>query len=83
MRTTPNRSGAEPALSKPVNTKPPDIAAAPVPETRAALQVNPDTGLTRAEVDARHAANRALAGASFAMAIREVVGRLLGLAAEG
>ena len=34
-------------------SKPPDIAAASVPDTLAALHVNPDTGLTRAEVDVR------------------------------
>ena len=35
------------------NAKPPDIASASVPDTLAALHVNPDTGLTRAEVDVR------------------------------
>ena len=53
MRTTPNRSGVEPAPSKPANTKPPDIASASVPDTLAALHVNPDIGLTHAEVDVR------------------------------
>jgi plasma-membrane proton-efflux P-type ATPase len=43
MRTTPDKPEA----------KPPDIASAPVPETLAALRVNPDTGLTIAEVDVR------------------------------
>ena len=38
--------------SKPENPKPPDIAAASVPDTLAALHVNPDTGLTQSEVDA-------------------------------
>ena len=33
--------------------KPPDIASASVPDTLAALHVNPETGLTGAEVDAR------------------------------
>ena len=33
------------------NRKVPDIAAASVPDTLAALHVNPDTGLTHAEVD--------------------------------
>ena len=47
MRTTPNKSEAEPAPSKPANAKPPDIASASVPDTLAALHVNPDTGLTR------------------------------------
>ena len=53
MRPTPNKSEAEPAPSKPANVKPPDIAAASVPDTLAALHVNPDTGLTHAEVDVR------------------------------
>ena len=49
----PNKSEAGPAPLKPANTKPPDIASAPVPDTLAALHVNPDTGLTHAEVDIR------------------------------
>ncbi len=53
MRTTPDKSGAESAPSKPANTKHSDIASAPVPDTLAALHVNPDTGLTHAEVDIR------------------------------
>src|SRR5512139_188559 len=53
MRTTPNKSEAEPASSKPANAKPPDIASVSVPDTLAALHVNPDTGLTHAEVDVR------------------------------
>ncbi len=53
MQTTPNKSEAEPAPSKPANAKPPDIASASVPDTLAALHVNPDTGLTHAEVDIR------------------------------
>ncbi len=39
--------------SMPSNKKKPDIAAAPVPAMLAALKVNPETGLTRREVDAR------------------------------
>ena len=39
--------------SVPSNRKEPDFAAASVPDTLAALQVNPETGLTHAEVDAR------------------------------
>src|SRR5512135_3623183 len=53
MRTTPNESEAEPATSKPANAKPPDIASASVPDTLAVLHVNPETGLTHAEVDVR------------------------------
>ncbi len=36
--------------SKPAKAKPPDIASASIPDTLAALHVNPDTGLTEAEV---------------------------------
>src|SRR5579864_689603 len=53
MGTTPNKSEVKPVASKPVTAKAPDIATAPVPDTLAALYVNPDTGLTRAEVDVR------------------------------
>jgi plasma-membrane proton-efflux P-type ATPase len=53
MRTAPNESEAEPAPSKPANAKPSDIASASVPNALAALNVNPDTGLTKAEADAR------------------------------
>ena len=37
----------------PVASKVPDIASAPIPNTLAALHVNPETGLTSAEVDVR------------------------------
>ncbi|MFZ0808840.1 MAG: cation-transporting P-type ATPase, partial [Candidatus Sulfotelmatobacter sp.] len=37
--------------SKPASPKPPDIASASVLGTLAILHVNPDTGLTQAEVD--------------------------------
>lgn len=53
MGTTPNSSEAKPVLPKPANAKAPAIATASVPDTLAALQVNPDTGLTRGEVDIR------------------------------
>ena len=53
MRKTPNKSEAETAHAKPANAKAPDIASASVPDTLAALHVNPDTGLTHAEVDLR------------------------------
>ena len=53
VRTIPNKSEGEPAPSKPANAKPPDIVSASVPDTLAALHVNPDTGLTHAEVDIR------------------------------
>lgn len=38
---------------KQANGKPPDIATASVPDTLAALHVNPDTGLTHGEVELR------------------------------
>jgi magnesium-transporting ATPase (P-type) len=53
MQTTPSKSAPEPAPSKQANDKPPDIASASVPDTLAALHVNPDTGLSHAEVDVR------------------------------
>src|SRR5579872_5806322 len=53
MRTTLNKSEAEPAPSKPADAKAPDIASVSVPDTLAALHVNPETGLTHAEVDIR------------------------------
>jgi H+-transporting ATPase len=53
MRTTANKSEAGPKPSKPANAKPPDIVSASVSDTLAALHVNPDTGLTHAEVDTR------------------------------
>jgi H+-transporting ATPase len=57
MATTLDRSGAVPAPSKPADAKPPDIASASVPDTLAHLKVNPETGLTRAEVDVRRKAH--------------------------
>ena len=53
MGATPNNSEAEPAPPKPANATPPDIASASVPDTLATLRVNPETGLTHAEVDVR------------------------------
>ena len=57
MRTAPDKSEAQPAPSKPTDAKPPDIASAPVPDTLSALHVNPETGLTHAEVDVRRNEN--------------------------
>ena len=53
MGTIQNRSETEPPSLKPANAKSPDIASASVSDTLAALHVNPDTGLTLAEVDVR------------------------------
>jgi plasma-membrane proton-efflux P-type ATPase len=43
----------EPTLPQPATVSAPDIATASVPDTLAALHVNPDTGLTHADVDVR------------------------------
>ena len=53
MPTTSDKSEAEPAPSKPAHAEPPDVASAPLPDTLAELHVNPDTGLTRGEVETR------------------------------
>jgi H+-transporting ATPase len=53
MQKTTKTSATEPARAKPATSRESDIASAPVPATLAALQVNLETGLTRAEVDAR------------------------------
>ncbi|MFA5916287.1 MAG: plasma-membrane proton-efflux P-type ATPase [Burkholderiales bacterium] len=50
-------NAAEPARENAAAAKPPDIASASIPAALAALRVDPDTGLTRAEVDARRAAH--------------------------
>ena len=50
-------------------------------DTLAALQVNPETGLTYSELDTRHTAIREVTDDGFAMAVTAVMGRLLGLAA--
>jgi H+-transporting ATPase len=55
--TTAGKSTAHPVPSKPAGARPPDIALASVPDTLAALHVNPDTGLTPAEVDLRRMAH--------------------------
>jgi hypothetical protein len=76
MQMVTKKSGAESPPSDPS-----DIASTPVPDTPAALHVNPETGLTCAEGDTPHAAIRAVAGAGCAMAVPAVIGRLLGLVA--
>jgi len=53
MQTTADKSESQPTPEKAANAKAPDIALASVPDTLAALKVNPETGLTRAEVDGR------------------------------
>jgi H+-transporting ATPase len=53
MRFTPDESAAEQGPSKATNTRPPDFVSASIRDTLSQLKVNPDIGLTRAEVDAR------------------------------
>jgi H+-transporting ATPase len=53
MATAATKAVAQPAPAKAPESKPPDIASASVPDTLASLHVNPDTGLTGAEVDVR------------------------------
>ena len=52
MRATAQKAEAKPAPAKPAAAKAPDIAAASVPDTLAALRVSPATRLARAAVDA-------------------------------
>ena len=53
LTTTPKKPAAKPAPAKSGATTPPEIASASVPDTLAALHVNPDAGLTHGEVDLR------------------------------
>lgn len=57
MGTTANITEAKQAPSKPTTAKAPDIGTASIPDTLATLHVNPDNGLTRAEVDTRRKEN--------------------------
>jgi H+-transporting ATPase len=50
---TPIKSETDRALAKPASSAPPDIVSASVRDGLAALHANPDTGLTRAEVEVR------------------------------
>jgi hypothetical protein len=76
MQMVPKKSGGESLASKSATAKAPSIAFDPVPDTLTALHVISETGLTRAEADARHAPIRAFAGIGFAMGVRAVIGRL-------
>ena len=57
MKTATKKSNGESPTSNPSTGKAPDIAAASVPDTLATLKVNPDTGLTGAEVASRRKEN--------------------------
>ena len=51
MQPTADKSETPAAPARPAKDNPPDIASVTVPDTLSALHVNPDTGLTSAEVD--------------------------------
>jgi plasma-membrane proton-efflux P-type ATPase len=51
MQTVADKSGVQPPHAKSPTGQEPGIASASVPETLAALKVNPEKGLTRAEID--------------------------------
>ena len=53
MQTATKKSAVEPPRSMPATAKVPDIVSASVPETLTTLRVDPETGLTRTEVDVR------------------------------
>jgi len=53
MQSVTNKSDVQTPRAKPSTGKEPDIASASVPDTLTLLHVNPETGLTRAEVDTR------------------------------
>ena len=57
MQTDAKKSEEENPVSKPAVGKVPDIAGASIPDTLAALHVNPDTGLTHIDVDTRRKEN--------------------------
>jgi magnesium-transporting ATPase (P-type) len=57
MEMTSTKSESPQAPPKPADAKPPDIAKASIPDTLAAHKVNPETGLTGAEVDGRRKEN--------------------------
>ena len=57
MQSTGKIPQTEPAQSKSVNVKPPDIASASIPDTLAALNVKAEIGLTRADVETRRKEN--------------------------
>ena len=53
MKKAAKQTEAQPAPLRPAAAKGADIASAAVPDTLATLHVNPDVGLSRAEVDVR------------------------------
>ena len=57
MKSNTEKSAANTLPPKPAGAKAPDIASESLPVTLAELKVNPDTGLTGAEVDTRRKEN--------------------------
>ncbi|HUI62391.1 MAG TPA: HAD-IC family P-type ATPase, partial [Steroidobacteraceae bacterium] len=53
MQISAQPSAGAPGLATPARSQTLDIAVASIPETLAALQVNPESGLTRAQVECR------------------------------
>ena len=76
------KSGTEPSREMPATAKTSDLASASVPATLAALNVNPETGLTHAEVDTRrkaHGYNEVAEQKSHP--VRKVLGKFWGVSA--
>ena len=57
MQTPPSKSATDLARATTVSAAAPDIAAASIPDTLAALHANPDAGLTSKEVEVRRQQN--------------------------
>lgn len=53
MRARPSRPEAEAASSAPATAGAPELASASIPDTLAALQVNPETGLGHSQIERR------------------------------
>jgi H+-transporting ATPase len=82
MQTATKKSETESPRAMPAAAKTSDIASAPVPATLAALNVNPETGLTRAEVDTRrktHGYNEVAEQKSHSL--RKFLGKFWGVSA--
>ena len=53
LQASQSKPDPEKTTPSPADSKPPDIATALIPDTLAALRVDPEKGLSKAEVDAR------------------------------
>ena len=82
MPATSNNSAPDPAPAPPANAKPPDLAAASVADSLATLKVNPETGLTATDVEARrkeHGYNEV--AAQIEHPVRKFLGKFWGISA--